>query len=285
MYHAASTRYRRRTIRFATEMEGFIPSFGDLIAVAHDMPAWGQTAEAVSWNAATRTLVLTEALTWGSGTHYIGLRGADGSVDGPWPVSQGADAYTVVLSSDPGITPYTGAARERTHVAFGPGTTWSQLALVMAIRPKGINEVEIEAINEDPSVHTADVGVVAPPVVSSQLATLYTAPVVAGLTLRSSSNDVTKALLSWQAAAGADYYLIEMSPASTGAAWTRVAETTANNFGVTALYGAGTWIRVAAYGQTRGPWVTLNFAATADYMWTSDSAVWWNAVGTTLMWH
>lgn len=58
MYHAASNRYRRRLIHFRTEMEGFIPSLGDLIAVQHDMPAWGQHAEIVAYTATASNLAV-----------------------------------------------------------------------------------------------------------------------------------------------------------------------------------------------------------------------------------
>jgi hypothetical protein len=40
-YIAAANRYRRRIITFRTELEGLIPTYGDLIAIAHDMPSWG----------------------------------------------------------------------------------------------------------------------------------------------------------------------------------------------------------------------------------------------------
>ena len=52
---AAANRYRRRIITFATEMEGFIPSLGDLIAITHDMPAWGQAYGVLSYDASSRT--------------------------------------------------------------------------------------------------------------------------------------------------------------------------------------------------------------------------------------
>ena len=46
-YIAAANRYRRRLINFQTEMEGLIPTFGDLIAISHDMPA-NQDSESTS---------------------------------------------------------------------------------------------------------------------------------------------------------------------------------------------------------------------------------------------
>ena len=36
---AAANRYRRKTVTFSTELEGLIPTYGDLIAVSHDMPS------------------------------------------------------------------------------------------------------------------------------------------------------------------------------------------------------------------------------------------------------
>lgn len=85
-YIAAANRYRRRLITFRTEMEGLIPTFGDLIAVSHDMPAQG-----------------IEGSTAGDSTEVI----------------------------------------------------WSQMARVMAIRPRG-EQVEIACVVEHPLVHTAD---------------------------------------------------------------------------------------------------------------------------------
>jgi hypothetical protein len=123
MYLAAVNRYRRKAIKFTTEMEGFIPSFGDLIAISHDMPAWGTSGEVVAYNAGTLTLRLSEPVTFGGGTHYIGLRKRDGSVSGPYAVTAGADAYSVVHTGSLDFTPYTGGGEERTYFAFGAGET------------------------------------------------------------------------------------------------------------------------------------------------------------------
>lgn len=283
LYQAASNKYRRRLIKFGTEMEGFLPALGDLIAIQHDMPQWGQHAEAVAWNDATNTLTLSEPMTWGAGTHYIGLRAKDGGLDGPIVVTQGANAYEVVLATEPAFQPYTGGDYERTHVVFGWGETWRQLARVVSVTPRGLHQAEILAVNEDPSVHTADQGVITPPINSSQLPNLFTAPVVLGLTVRSSASDPDTMLLSWQAAPGADHYLIEQS--SDGQTWTRAGDTAANNYIARALYGNATLLRVAAVGLTRGPWVTISYASGADYMWNANDATpMWNVLDTVPMW-
>ena len=157
LYMAAANRYRRRIVTFRTELEGLIPTYGDLIAITHDLPRWGQGGEVVE--AEGRTLTLSEPLEWDAGTaeppvYYIALRRRDGSLSGPWPVTPGGDR-TVVLSEDLDLEPYTGAEEERTHFAFGPGDAWGLRARVMAVRPRG-EQVEITAVGEDVRVHEAD---------------------------------------------------------------------------------------------------------------------------------
>ena len=283
VYEAACNRYRRKIIKFTTDMEGFIPSFGDLIAVAHDMPAWGQTAEAVAWDAGTRVLTLNEPMTWGSGTHYVGLRKRNGGVDGPIAVTIGTNAYKLVLAAAPSFTPYTGQDEERTHIVFGWGETWRQPARVIAVRPRGLEQVEIECVNEDANVHTAETGQSAPSAVTSQLDTRNTAPLVLGLVARSQVGAPEMMLLTWQPSPGADHYLVEQS--SDASTWTRTGEPSTSNFTATALYGSGTIIRVAAVGMTRGPWVTVGYGSLADYMWNAtDTTPMWSATDTDLMW-
>lgn len=281
-YLAAANRYRRTLIQFTTEMDGFIPSFGDLVAINHDLPQWGQHAEVVAWDGPTLTARLSEPLTWDSGTHYIGLRRFDGSLSGPWEVLPGADAYDVVLVELPDITPYTGQEAERTHITFGWGETWRQLARVLSVRPKSDTTVELVCVNEDPSVHTADEGLLSPPVVSSQLPATPSAPTVLGLTARSMVDRPEQMLLTWQPSPGAEYYVIEQS--ADGEAWTRTGETRAANYTALALYGSQTLVRVAAVGSLRGSWATINYALEADYMWASDAMTPMWSSDSNLMW-
>ncbi len=154
-YMAAANRYRRRMVTFRTELEGLIPTYGDLIAVAHDLPRWGQGGEVIGWEPASLTLALSEPLDWGEGTHWIALRKRDGSVAGPFEASPGATAHDVQLAEDPGFTPYTGTSEERTHFAFGAGEAWGLKARVLAVRPRG-EQIEIACVGEHEAVHTAD---------------------------------------------------------------------------------------------------------------------------------
>lgn len=259
VYEAACNRYRRKLIKFATEMEGFIPSFGDLIAVAHDMPAWGQTSEATAWNVGSLTLTLSEPLTWGTGTHYVGLRKRNGAIDGPIAVTAGGNTYQVVLASAPSFTPYTGQSEERTHVVFGWGETWRQPARVISVRPRGLEQVEIECVNEDGAVHTAEDGLTPPAVQTSQLQTRWTSPVVSDLRAQGQPNDPSTMLLSWQPAPGAVRYIVEQS-GDAGGSWTRIGDSTIASMTAKALFAENTLVRVAGVGViVQGAWVTLDY--------------------------
>ncbi len=154
-YMAADNRYRRKMVTFFTEMEGLIPTYGDLIAVSHDMPRWGQGGEVEAWDDQADVLRLSEPLEWTAGqTHYIALRDRDGSLAGPYPCEAGATKTQVHLLEALALTPYTGSAQERTYFTFGPGEKWTQLCRVLAVRPRnGAEQVEITAVAEDSRVH------------------------------------------------------------------------------------------------------------------------------------
>jgi len=281
-YMAAANRYRRTLIKFATEMDGFIPSYGDLVAINHDLPQWGQFAEVVAWDAGALTMPLSEPMTWGSGTHYVGLRRRDGSVSGPYVVTAGDSVYKLVLAETPDITPYVGMEEERTHITFGWGDTWAQLGRIVSIKPRDEYTVDVVCVNEDPNVHSADIGIFAPPVSSSQLPTPQSAPALIGLSARSMPGAPDQMLLTWQPSPGAEYYIVEQS--ADGLSWNRTGETRASNYTAISLYGSQTIVRVAAIGTLRGAYATLNYALEADYMWASDSGTLMWSTDSNLMW-
>ncbi len=157
LYMAADNRYRRKLVSWQTELDGLIPTYGDLVAVTHDMPRWGQGGEVVSWDPETGILEVSEPLEWSEGVdHYIALRRRDGSPAGPFKVqANGDDIRSLRVMEALDFVPYTGTAEERSHFAFGPGESWSAKARVIAVRPRG-EQVEITAVGEDVRVHEAD---------------------------------------------------------------------------------------------------------------------------------
>jgi hypothetical protein len=152
MYHAAANRFRRRMVRFRTEMEGFIPSIGDLIAVQHDTPGWGAHAQVVAWNGGTRVLTLTEPTDALPVPLVVGLRRRNGTLSGPWAATAGPGQFQVTLDTSPDITPESPNDREATHVMLGTAATWRTAAKVVSVRPDSTHTVQIECVTEDPSV-------------------------------------------------------------------------------------------------------------------------------------
>lgn len=285
MYMAACNRYRRKPMTLSTEMEGFIPTFGDLVAISSERLTRAQAGEATGWDAGTLTLTLSEPLTWTPNlAHYFGLRKRDGSFSGPWLATAGVDEFHAVLDEPPDMTPYTGSDEERTHFTFGIGTAYRQLALVTSCKPRGMHQVEIALVNEDALVHQADTGNVPAPPAVWQLPRRQTVPAVVGLRLLPSGSAANPMMtVSWQPAPGADHYLIEQS--SDGEAWTRAGDTAASHYAGTPLYGENTIVRVAAVGIVRGPWVYAYYGLPGSDMWNAnDTTLMWNATDTTLMW-
>lgn len=199
-------------------------------------------------------LTLTEPLVFqSSGNHYIALRERDGSMDGPFLSTIGGNTNQVILSTTyPSFTPYTGGAEERTHFVFGVAETYRQPARVLSIKPVSEYVVEIEAINEDPSVHTADSGVTMPPLITSNLANYENAPRMVGLIARPAQYSQTKYTISWQPSAWANEYAVEQS-ADNGVSWDRLTTTGQSNYSFEML-GPSTLIRVAAIGLAMGNW-------------------------------
>ncbi|CAA7615683.1 host specificity factor TipJ family phage tail protein [Magnetospirillum sp. UT-4] len=152
LYIAANNRYRRRLVTFRTELEGMIPTYGDLVAITHDMPRWGQGGEVIGHQG--DVLALSEPLVWTEGaSHYLALRRRDGSLAGPFRVQAVPGDPAKVRVLDPlTVTPYVGGSEERTYFSFGPGHAWAQSARVLAIRPRA-EQVEIVAVAEDSRVH------------------------------------------------------------------------------------------------------------------------------------
>ncbi len=151
VYMALSNCYRRRIVTFSTELEGLIPSYGDLITITHDMAKWGQGGEVISIDG--RTLNLSEPVEFTEGeTHFIALRGKNGALLGTYEVTEGSLDTQVILTEDLEEDLLTGTDCERTHFAFGLADKWAVMARVTEIKPRS-SQVDITAVIEDDRVH------------------------------------------------------------------------------------------------------------------------------------
>lgn len=189
-------RLRRRLVTHGTEMEGLTLRFGDTIQLSHDLPRWGQSAEVKAWNAGTRTLSLTEPMTFTLGaTHRILVRDTKGMAAGPFVVTAvDGNARRIVVDEDdvadlPQIL--TGGDRERTFIQFGPGETYARRLKVILVDPLDERHCSVGTVDDDPRMYEpVPEDTYAPPVGAPQipLDIHITAP-VANLNMRTVGNE------------------------------------------------------------------------------------------------
>jgi Putative phage tail protein len=97
LYRRAVELFQREVIEFKTGVEGYLPRYGDLILVAHDVPRWGTGGLVTSIEGGK--VNLTEPVTFLPGiTHRIVLRKRDGSAFGPVTALPGDNERQVVIS-------------------------------------------------------------------------------------------------------------------------------------------------------------------------------------------
>lgn len=163
---AAENLYRRRIVKFATELEGRLLLPLDTIALSHILVNRAQTGEVVAFTgddgegglAAGAELVLTSAVEFTTGqTHYLIMSTLSGGRSGPWRVTAGSAPDRVLLAEAvAGFQPYVGGGKQRARYSFGVGSEVYVLGKVLPpIKPKG-RTVEIQMVVDDPRVHTAD---------------------------------------------------------------------------------------------------------------------------------
>lgn len=250
----ADNRYRRKEITFDTELEGHIPALGDLIAIQSDIPEWGEHGEVLSYVGGVVTS--SQPLTWTEGAqHYVMLRRANGSSQGPLEVVRGAtdDRFTFVVGDEPDFVLYSGHEKEKTFISFGRSGQVVQLAKVLSITPRA-NTVQISAINEDVRVHSADGTVVPLDTYGYSIPAPSVRPILSDFTITQTGSGLTPSIVvSWQPAPGASKYYIEKSVDNTN--WETVGEITSTTFSFITNTGL-TYVRVAAFGGVIGPYVT-----------------------------
>lgn len=177
-YLARNSYYRRKTINFTTELEGYIPTFGDLVSISHDMPAWGISGDVVGhyhddlvFEVAVK---LSEPIVFEPNkNHYIIFDDGRGGVNGPiltearpkqtevildnYCIDHDNDEYVHLVNCDGDYDDFIrlnhGDKKERTKFAFGVAETYRQLGVVKSIKPRGETKVQLEILAEDERVH------------------------------------------------------------------------------------------------------------------------------------
>jgi len=255
LYMLAVDRYLRENITFETGLEGYIPTFGDLIVVAHDVPRWSQSGYVVRSEPESNGdyhLWLSEPVTFAEGENYVlMLRDNLGGVLGPYSVSRTADPQQVQITSLTLIDFLEGGETEPMLYMFGITGQVNKHCRVVKIDPQGNEIIRITAVNEDSTIYSFD-GLSAPAIEDNDhVPQLPELPVVAAVSITQLNTTVLEVNVSWNAAFGSEYYIVQSSEDGTN--YTDVATTTRTSIQFQVRPGA-LYVRVAGVAFGQGPW-------------------------------
>ena len=161
--------YQRQKICFETELEGLIPSYGDLVAVSHDLFTWSSTGTIEFFE--NNFVITSEPLPWKDGEiHIIGFRSSQGNFDGPYICVRGDSDYHVILTGDVNFV-------YNSYIFGIKDGNFVKDCLVSAIIPRK-STVEIQVVNDCDEIYNADFG--QPPPIQENF-TVDTGPSITGL--------------------------------------------------------------------------------------------------------
>ena len=268
MYMAGVQQLRRRQYRFRTGMEGHIPAYGDLIALAHDQfLALGAFSGLVlsiidDPDGPGSVIQLSESVAFADPEQELEenpddrdrvlvIRKKDGSASAPYVVTAGSKSTEVITEVPVSEELFFDNAHERPIYHFGVFDRQHVLATVVSLRPSDGEEVEVGCVNYDARVHSFD-GLTAPPLSVPNLPPIVPAlPVVGALNVTTVADTTEAAIISWQPAYGAKFYTVELS--YDGENWESLGSTTVTSMQVYVTPGE-VWFRVAAINLGAGPW-------------------------------
>lgn len=265
LYVLASQRYLRENISFETGLEGFIPSYGDLVAVSHDVPRWGQSGYILAVEDESNgffRLHVSEPLNFSeSGQVYqILLRGKASETIGPFTAIETDDPKVVEIEMSEDSEEFDfllGGTTEPMLFLFGVAGMDIKYGRLVRIDPQGNERVKITLVGEEAIIHQFD-ELTAPELNKPAMPPeIPDAPEIQQLTLNQISSDLLIVQASWLAAFGAQYYIVQWS--QDGEHWQLVGTTerTSMQFQVSA---GVLQVRVAAVNNGQGPWIQEEIA-------------------------
>lgn len=259
IYKAYANQDQRKQVSFSTELEGLIPRYGDLVAVAHDLPRWGISGTVDGEEGGV--VFVDQQLEWTAGAqHYVYFTTANGAPTGGIRVRQPAadtDGMSMELMDPlpPGFFFSDGFSSEPTTFAFGPAIDRAmQDVRLISVSPGDGNQVDLVTVNAADSPHLAETLLDPPaPVSPSLLPGIIHAPIIVRVNVDWRIVPGSVAITAG-GARGAVTYEYQGS-ANNGASWQPLG--TARTNSLTVAIAVGDWIfRVRAYGASglAGPW-------------------------------
>ena len=149
-------KYRRWAYSFATEMDALNSRYLSYVALADDVPGYGKSAilQGLEETSDGYILTVSEPMEWTSGDHIVAIRNPDGTLNGPYEATQGADEFEII--ADLSTVPVLGLDQEPPQILFGTVDRWVFPSLVTSIKPSGAESVSVQAVNYDARVYADD---------------------------------------------------------------------------------------------------------------------------------
>lgn len=256
MFILAAEKYVREQISFATGLEGHIPSYGDLVAIVHDVPKWGQSGfivHAQTGAGSYKHLWVSEPLVWETDNinHVIMLRGRKSELLGPFEAIQTDDSKQVIIIAPGAIDFMLDGSTEPMLFYFGITGEITKHFKIARLEPRADDEIDVTAVEDAPIIHSFD-ELEAPPLAELVLPPVPPdLPVVAQVYITQISDVQSIVQIAWTAAFGAQYYVVQTS--EDNAIWTDRGTTVQTSIQLQVRPGQ-LYVRVAGVNNGQGPW-------------------------------
>lgn len=266
IYRAYANRDQRKQVSLSTELEGFIPRYGDLVGVSHDLPRWGISGTVDG--EIDGVVMVDQQLDWtGGAQHYVYFTRANGAPTAALRVTQPAvdDGMSMQLVDPLPADFYfsDGFSSESTRFAFGPSVDRAMQDLrLISVAPGDTNQVDLVFVNAADSPHLAETQQSPPgPVSPSTLPGVIYAPIIAEV---SADSKITPGYVSITASPAAGALLYEYQGSLDGGwTWARLGTSTSSILTVPVALGA--WeFRVRAFGASGLPGPFATWTGTID---------------------
>jgi hypothetical protein len=262
LFMMASLRYLRENITFDTGLEGHIPTYGDLIAIAYDATEWGQSGYIVNADQDTggaAILWLSEPLNWtgDTGSHVMMLRGRQGQPMGPYSVTRMEDDQQVLLELPTDIDFQLDGTTEPMLFIFGVLGNITKYAKIVNLEPQGGEGVRCTTVNYSPIIYSFDeliAHALSQPTLAPQAPDL---PEIGHLYITQIDDVLHIVQIAWTPAFGAQTYVVQTS--EDGSNWQERAVTAQTSIQVQVRPGT-LYVRVSALNNGQGPWIQDTFA-------------------------
>ena len=167
---AAGTFYRKRRVRWQTDLEGLMCTRGNIVELAHDLTSWGYSGRLVA-GPSTTSLTLDRPVTFEStADHWIMLRAPDGSMGHYEVDSPGTDISTdqiTLLDALPSAPDDDPDNDPMDYVwQFGPEITIGKKLHVVDFVPIDEYTIELVAMDYEPLYYDQETNLALPPAVT-----------------------------------------------------------------------------------------------------------------------